>query len=103
MSSGLSLKIVHWIPVAIKYNDSIGCGQVYSQPTGSRGKQETKILRTICVEMIQGSAAFVTAYRSIQSLKRNKKGLFVRITTLHLSKSLKPFSLKTSKRRRQIK
>lgn len=72
VSSSLRLEVVLRVPVRIKYHHGVGSGQVHPQAPSSGGEEEAEILRTLCIEVVDGIFAGVATNRAVQSLKEEK-------------------------------
>ena len=46
MSSGLSLQVILWVPVTVKYDNRVCSGEVYTKTSSTCRQQETEILHT---------------------------------------------------------
>ena len=69
VSSGLGLKIILWIPVRIKDDHSVSCGQVDTETSGSGGEEEAEVLGPLSIEVVNGIFTFITTDRTIKPLQ----------------------------------
>ena len=69
MSPCLSLQVILWVPVRVKDDYCVSCGQVDPETPSTSREQEAEVLGPLRVEVIYGIFTQLTTNRTIQSLE----------------------------------
>lgn len=72
MSPGHGLKVVLGVPVTVKDDDSVGCGQVDAQPSSPGGEQEGEVSGAWGIEMLH---CLHTHRQAAVELTANRQGI----------------------------
>jgi hypothetical protein len=59
------LEVVLWVPVAVKYDDGVGGGEIDAQAARPRRQQEAEVLRAGRVEVIDRVLAQLALYSAV--------------------------------------